>query len=122
VTAGVHLAVTEDHTDNFGVILHRTPSDLSLLLFSEDKKDLAVALTAPVNFGPGTKLDFNTALFSYHFDVSKPGAINNGYNLAMHGDFVGVLAVDGVSLDPGTLLDVRLNVELLDHPNRNRSL
>jgi hypothetical protein len=53
----------------------------------------------------GDRIHCNTALFSYHFDVSKPGSINNGSNLAMQGNFVGALAVDGVSFDPGTLLE-----------------
>ena len=48
------------------------------------------------------KTKAHTALFNYEFDLNKPGVMDNGYDIAVKGDFHAALKVDGVMLLAGS--------------------
>ena len=50
-------------------------------------------------------LDSRTALFNYTFNMKVPAALDQGFPLAVAGDFRGAMRVAGVSLRPGSFIE-----------------
>jgi hypothetical protein len=50
-------------------------------------------------------IDTHTALYNYEFDLKVPEAINQGFDLAMAGNFTEALRVKGVSLLPSSYIE-----------------
>ena len=50
----------------------------------------------------------DTALFNYEFDFNQSAASDNGYSLAIKGEFAKAIKVDGVNLLPGSFVENEL--------------
>jgi hypothetical protein len=51
------------------------------------------------------RLNANTALFSFEFDLTQPDAVATGYPLAVAGNFAAAIQITGVDLDPGSFVE-----------------
>src|SRR5205823_1069824 len=88
----------EEHKRELDQYIKEANDEISKLLKKLDNQKLELQVLHE-------RIDTHTVLFNYEFDLKVPDALNQGFDLAMAGNYRDALRVSGVTLLPGSYIE-----------------